>query len=67
MNHSCISMFPTYKSLVVESLLELFDTKSVGVSLPSQSWSSDHIAVKVQYQLGFRLIGFRVYKSFNIS
>jgi hypothetical protein len=40
-------MFPTDKSLVVESLLELFDTKSVGVSLPSQSWSSDHIAVEV--------------------
>jgi hypothetical protein len=24
-------------------------------------------SVEVQYQLGFRLIGFKVYKSFNIS
>ena len=24
-------------------------------------------SVEIQYQLGFRLIGFRVYKNFNIS
>ncbi|XP_022766389.1 carbon catabolite repressor protein 4 homolog 1-like [Durio zibethinus] len=41
----------TADSLTVEGLLELLDSESVGVGLPSPLWSSDHIALMASFRL----------------